>query len=290
MVDGEKMLISVIVPVYNTNPRFIEETLASTLLLKNLCTYEVIIVNDGSTDEATLKFLNQIDTTQFQIIHQQNGGTSSAKNTAIRHAQGEYILPLDSDDRLNAEIIYFIDYLKETKTDDIIYGDLSIFGDKIKKRKFRTFHPYELILIENKLLACSLYKKSVWEELGGYDESFRTCEDWDFWCRCAYINKRFHYLPYSTYDYRIIKDGNSLLQQTQHLVSEHQQRILAKMPVGYLKRNELIDFVNERLRYELQKKKTKAFAMLIYSLSPKFYTFLCKLGLFKKFKDNFFFH
>lgn len=285
MVDGEKMLISVIVPVYNTNPRFIEETLASTLLLKNLCTYEVIIVNDGSTDEATLKFLNQIDKTQFQIIHQQNKGLAGARNTGIAHAQGEYIFPLDSDDKIHADIGYFIQYIQNNKESDIIYGDFQIFGSKAKYSKGREFHPYELFFISNRVSACSIYKKEIWHKVGGYDESFRTCEDWDFWCACAVAKAKFKYLPYANFHYRVIKDGKSLYQKTQHLVYENHQRILAKYPLSILEPSEITMAMNAIVRHRVERKPGRSFAFLLYTISPKLYKILCpilnKLGLLK---------
>lgn len=282
------MFLSVIIPVYNTRVDWIQECLASIHLLQGLCEYEVIIVNDGSTKQDTVDYLKTLNITKFHVIHQENGGLADARNSGIKQAQGQYILPLDSDDKINAHIHRFIAYLKHHDDVDILYGDLSVFGDNIGYYARYPFHYYELLLIENKLNACSIYKKSLWEKVGGYDKTFKTCEDWEFWCRCAVHQANFQYLPYANYDYRIVNNGQSLYQQTQHLVKEHHQRILNKYSLSLIQSDELQNFINQHLRQQLIKKKRKAFAMLIYALSPKFYTLLCKLGLFKRYKEDFF--
>ncbi len=286
------MLISVVIPVYNTKPEYIKECLDSIRLLNELCEYEVIVVNDGSTNIETCQFLNHVNETykeisNFHILNKVNGGTSSAKNLGIDKAKGDYIFPLDSDDKININIKIFIEHLKNNPDIDILYGDLSIFGDKNEYHKFQPFHKYELWFFKNQLASCSIYKKEIWTKLNGYDETFKTCEDWDFWCRCATINAKFHYLPYANYDYRVINDGQSLYQQTIDLIPMYHQKTLEKYPLSTINPEELLGFVNDKFRLQIRKKRRKALGILIYAYFPKFFYWLCKKGVFS-YKDNFF--
>ena len=92
--------ISVIIPVYNTNPEFLQKAINSVLnqTYKNI---EVIIVNDGSTDNNTLNFLKTLDNKNINIINQENKGLGGARNTGINSATGDYIGFLDADDWLD---------------------------------------------------------------------------------------------------------------------------------------------------------------------------------------------
>lgn len=286
------MLLSIIIPIYNTKPAFIQECLDSISLIQNI-DYEVIVVNDGSTNAETCAFLNNLTNTppltpfNFKIIHKENGGLSSARNTGIRQAQGKFIFPLDSDDKVNPDIVHFIEHLQHHPQTEILYGDHAIFGDKIEHHTLGKFHRMDLWLISNQLTACSIYAKSVWERVGGYDETFPTCEDWDFWCRCAGMNVIFSYIPYVNYDYRVINNGESLFQKTQQLIPQYHQKTLDKLPMSLITKDELQTFINHNLRKQLRKKRRKAIGILIYAYFPKLFYWLCKKGLFS-YKDNFY--
>jgi len=87
--------VSVIVPVYNVE-QFIQETIAS-VLAQTFTDFELIIVDDQSPDRS-IEICEQFQDPRIKIIRQQNRGLAGARNTGIRHAQGEYIALLDSDD------------------------------------------------------------------------------------------------------------------------------------------------------------------------------------------------
>lgn len=285
------MLLSVVIPVYNTKPAFIQECLDSLAWIHG-DNHEVIMVNDGSTNLDTCAFLDALTDNppaypNFRLIHQANGGTSSAKNRGICQAQGKFIFPLDSDDKVNPNIHHFITHLQQHPQTDVLYGDLSVFGDEVRYYPMREFHRYELWLFNNHVNACSIYSKELWQKIGGYDETFITCEDWDFWCRCATVGAVFSHIPFANYDYRIIKDGQSLIQKTQHRILEHHQKILEKLPMSLIDKDELHALINHNLRKQLHKKRRKALAMLIYAYCPTLFYWLCKKGLFS-YKDNFY--
>ena len=93
----KETFFSIIVPVYNTE-KYINETLNS-VLSQNYSNFEIVCVNDGSTDDS-LKILNQLSNTdsRVKVIDIKNGGPANARNVGLQNAQGDYILFLDSDD------------------------------------------------------------------------------------------------------------------------------------------------------------------------------------------------
>ena len=114
--------VSVIIPVYNTE-KYIEECLTS-ICNQSLQTIEIIIVDDGTTDHAIEKVQHFIkNDPRIHVIHKANGGLSSARNTGLCQATGEYILFVDSDDKLckyALEILYY--YAKHNLLDDLFFG------------------------------------------------------------------------------------------------------------------------------------------------------------------------
>ena len=91
--------VSVIIPCYNQGA-YLNEAVES-ILAQSYRDFEIIVVNDGSTDEETNRLLSGYDRQQTRVLHTENQGLSSARNNGIREAQGEYILPLDADDRID---------------------------------------------------------------------------------------------------------------------------------------------------------------------------------------------
>jgi glycosyltransferase involved in cell wall biosynthesis len=244
------MLFSIIIPVYNTKPEFILETLNSLKKIKlSKALYEVIIVNDGSDNIDTLSFLENHNFTSEIVLHKINKGLSSARNYGISKAIGKYIYPLDSDDVLHDDFNLFI---KELENDDfdVLYGNLMFFGDMNKFHEIPKFNRLRLFYDQNMIPACSFFKKELWGKVNGYDESFETIEDWDFWVRCAIHNAKFKKLEKCAYNYRVILDGNSLSQTKSHLNSFFIEKMRVKIPALKLSKNELHNFVEEYINGE----------------------------------------
>jgi len=91
--------VSIVIPCYN-HGAMLREALASVEEVRNGNVAEVIIVDDGSSEAETMRILNEAAEAGHCIVPQPNRGVSAARNTGIRLAKGEFILPLDSDNRL----------------------------------------------------------------------------------------------------------------------------------------------------------------------------------------------
>lgn len=115
---------SIIIPVYNVEP-YIKKCLDS-VTRQTYKDYEVIIINDGSTDKS-MEIAKKYD---FKIINQQNQGQSAARNKGIKNAKGEYIVFLDSDDTIEKDLLKKLDQATSDKPDVIRYQVRTTYEDK----------------------------------------------------------------------------------------------------------------------------------------------------------------
>ena len=160
------MKVSIIIPCYNDG-LVLTEAVDSVLPYANK-TAEIIIVNDGSVDSFTLEVLERYANQGINILSQPNSGLAQARNNGIKLASGEYILPLDADNKIKPGYIEKSIKLLDTNQCDIVYAKPLFIGDNIKERKFTT-HKFEgnRLLVYNYIDACAVYRKSVWEAIGG---------------------------------------------------------------------------------------------------------------------------
>lgn len=176
----EYELVSIVIPAYNAG-KYLEETVASALA----STYpflEIIIVNDGSTDN-TQQVIDQIVSAHPQIkaFAQPNKGASATRNFAISQAVGTYILPLDADDLISADYIEkAVQILSENEQVKLVYGQAEKFGDKTGKWNLPDFDRH-LLARKNMIYVSGIFRKADYEKAGGYCEEINGREDWDFW-------------------------------------------------------------------------------------------------------------
>jgi glycosyltransferase involved in cell wall biosynthesis len=187
----------------------LREALASVDEVRNESVIEVIVVDDGSSEAETKRILKEVAEGGCCVVAQPNRGPGAARNAGIRLAKGEFILPLDSDNRLRD--IYLnrgVSLLKENPTVDVIYSDAEYFGDRSGRWQVPEF---DLLLLvrTNFIDACALFRKTLWEEVGGYDEykPLSGWEDWDLWLRAAAHGGTFFHLPEIGFDYRVRSDS-----------------------------------------------------------------------------------
>lgn len=172
-MDSKK--VTIVIPCYN-QAHYLPDAIESALDQTIPC--EVIVVNDGSLDntsEIAKKY-------HVKLIEKENGGLSSARNAGIREAQGEYILTLDADDIITSDFIE-----KTIGIDDIVGTQQQEFGDSHTLWTNPNTHPkFEDFKHHNQINCCSLFKKEIWEKVGGYDETMRLgYEDWFFWMKAT---------------------------------------------------------------------------------------------------------
>lgn len=145
---------------------------------------DIIIVDDGSKTPVE-NLWDDMD--NVMLIRQENKGLSGARNTGIRHAKTEYVLPLDSDDKIEPT------FIEETLwKGDIVTVMQQEFGDTRNLWRMSTDFSLEAFAESNRANCCCLYKQSMWKNIGGYDENMKDgYEDWDFWIRAKMAGYNF---------------------------------------------------------------------------------------------------
>lgn len=196
-------LVSIIIPCYNQG-KYIQETVDS-VKAQTYSLIEVIIVNDGSTDnsdEVIKKIIHQFPDIKYLNI--ENGGVSKARNIGIEAASGKYILPLDADDLILPE--YTKMAMEEFKKDEdliVVTGLGEFFGQENGAMVLPEFSMKKML--HGNIIYCpSFFKKADWEKIGGFDETMTHLEDWDFYLRLTSLNpQKIKRLNYTALRYRI---------------------------------------------------------------------------------------
>lgn len=171
--------VSVIIPCYNQE-NYLKDAIES--LKGDYTDYEVIVINDGSTNPNAQDVIESVCKSGIKLINQANQGVCFSRNNGIDIAQGEYILPLDADDKIdNRYLKEAVDILDNNPDIGIITCDAEFFGERsglVNLKEPAVFN----MLSQNQIHNTSMFRKSDWLKVGGYkEEFFEGCEDWDFW-------------------------------------------------------------------------------------------------------------
>lgn len=188
-------LVSIIIPTYNGN-KFIQETLKNCLN-QSYDKIEIIVVDDGSTSINMKKFLKcYIDEKKIKYIYQENSGLSSARNTGLKNASGEFIQFLDDDDLLDKyKIELQVKVLKEYHDIYGVYCKTLYFNTNtnkiIKELKVKPEKDHYKQLIEKNFFTVNsmlIRRPNI-----TFDETLTSLEDYDFWLR-LFKDKKIKYI------------------------------------------------------------------------------------------------
>ncbi len=212
--------VSVIAPCYDDGLFLIEAVASVERHAPDGC--ELLIINDGSKEPRTVEILEILRTAGYHVIDQQNQGLAAARNRGIKAARGQYVLPLDADNRLRPGFVEAaVEVMDGSQKVGVVFGDRWEFGARSGLCKIDEFD-IEKLLWRNYIDACTVLRKKLWSELGGYDPAFSIWEDWELWLRAARRGWFFHRLDQVTFDYRV--RPNSLVTRSE--VREFKKRIV----------------------------------------------------------------
>ena len=199
-----------------------------SVLKQTFTDWEIIVADDASTDN-TREIIDKLAMTNSKIKYlnsNTNVGIARISNKALREAKGEYIAILDDDDywsdsdKLKKQVEFL-----EKNQEYIGVGGGVIVVDKNNKELFRYLKPETDDQIRKKMLfdnpmanSATLFRRSVAEKVGLYDESLRYSADRDFWLKIGLIGKLYNFPEYFTY-YLMAGQNTSIVKMRDHLNS-----------------------------------------------------------------------
>lgn len=203
---------------------------------------------------------------RIKYLYKDNGGVSAARNAGIAIAQGEWILPLDADDKITAQYLELaVQVIENDDKVGIIYCEAEFFGDKSGKWELETYN-FEKLLIKNQIFCSAFYKKEDWCHIGGYDENMiYGYEDWEFWINLINITKpKVKQISDIGFYYRIKSDSrNTNLNSFLKKRFDMEMYVIQKHSDLYLKRfGSICNILDENMKYkELLRKKRNVIAL-----------------------------
>ena len=233
--------------------------------------YELLVIDDGSDDIQTIEILNSLDREYLTLLKTNHLGPSGARNYGIEHSNGEYILPLDSDDKIEPTYIeQAVRILKEDKNVGVVYCHADLFGEQTGKWELPEYS-LEGMLLDNIVFVTALFRKEDWETVGGFRTNMKHgMEDYDFWLSILEIGKEIYQLPEVLFHYRIkpksrttqFQENVTVVQQTYQMIYYNHPKLYDKYRDEYavILRDALIDqiFLNKMYQksiYVLEKLK-----------------------------------
>ncbi|WP_375584460.1 glycosyltransferase family 2 protein [Cyclobacterium xiamenense] len=197
-------LVSVVIPCYNQG-RYLEETVRS-VLASTYRPLELLLINDGSTDDSleSARLLEK-KYPEVRVIDQPNSGVARARNTGIRAAKGEFVLPLDGDDTISdAYIGEAVAVLQQQPEVKVVYCQAVKFSETGQKAwKLKPFS-LRALARDNMIFVSALVRKSDALAVGGFSEDMRMGrEDWEFWIKMLKTGGDVVQLPFVGFYYRL---------------------------------------------------------------------------------------
>ncbi len=198
--------VTVYMPSYNY-AHYVEEAIES-VLNQTFQDFELLIFNDGSTDNTKEILKKYENNPKIKIFHQENLGFPKTCNKALQMAQGEYIIRLDADDVFDENILLILSKTLDDKPNiGLVYPD---YFEMDEKGKFKGVVIRKKLGEETKLLdlpahgACTMIRKKYLKEIGGYNEDIKCQDGYDLWIRfiqkykpCNINLPLFHYRKHS---------------------------------------------------------------------------------------------
>ncbi len=184
--DGSPV-VSVIIPCHNYGS-YLAECIDS-VLRQSFRAWEIIIINDGSTDdthEVAQSILERFPDHAIRYYKQKQRGIVQPRNRGVTLAKGEFILPLDADDLISPKFLErTVAHLRSRPNLGYVSTKTLFFGSINKIWPNEPFAPLAL-LATNQQTNTTLYRKAMWQDVGGYEERMiHGYMDWEFWIRCT---------------------------------------------------------------------------------------------------------
>ena len=215
--EADAPAVSIITPAYNA-ARYIAQTLES-VIAQTFADFEAVLVDDGSTDDtAAIVETFAARDSRIRLIRQRNRGIGGARNTAVAHARGRMIALLDSDDLwMPSYLGDQLALLYQNPHLDVLSANALNMGGPLDGTPLRPVSGppiaeitlLDLIRTEDAVCILSVFRREVWDKVGGFDAELRGSEDYDFWLRALAAGFRIAFNPTPLGQYRRRPDSVS---------------------------------------------------------------------------------
>jgi GT2 family glycosyltransferase len=221
-------LISVVMPTYETEPRYLRDAIAS-VRAQEYENWELCIVDDGSTRAETRRAIKRAVSRDPRItakLLDQNGGISRASNQGLALCRGELVAFLDHDDALTADALLRVAQAFSEGEIDIAYSDQDTItadgrtADTFLKPDWSPVYALGAMYIGHLLVV----RRELIEEAGGFDPGFDTIQDFELLLRLSERTERIHHIPHTLYHWRAIPGSIALGTSEKDGVPELQAR------------------------------------------------------------------
>ncbi len=195
--------VSVIMPCFNDG-EYIAEAVSS-VLNQTYPDVQLVIVDDGSTDEKTVKLIENIDAPDIlKLKTGGNSGPSAARDMGIRACSGKYILPLDSDDKIEPDYIKkAVEAIENDENIGLVYCHADLFGEESGKWELPDYSLKQMLL-NNVVFVTALFSKEDYLSCGGFRTNLEHgLEDYDFFLSILQSGKDIVQLEGTYFHYRI---------------------------------------------------------------------------------------
>lgn len=192
--------VSVIIPVFNY-AQYVEQAIQSVVAQQAAFDFEIIVVDDGSTDDSNAASWGALKTSPhpralFDVMEVPNGGVARARNTGIEAARGEYVVCLDADDRLGdpAFLQTLADALDADRTLGIAFTSITMMTEEGTPGSVSQWpHGYDFdgqAQGRNQVPTCCMFRREAWKRAGGYRAAYTPAEDAELWLAMGALGYR----------------------------------------------------------------------------------------------------
>lgn len=181
----QRPLVTVYITNYNYG-RYVRRAIDS-VLTQSLQDFELIVIDDGSTDNSRAAISEYEGHPKVRIIFQENIGLNRSNNIALKASRGRYIMRLDADDYLDRQALLVLsNVLEDNEHVGLVFPDyyyVDADGNVTGQERRHDFEAEVSLLDQPAHGACTMIRKSFLQDVGGYDEEFRCQDGYDLWLR-----------------------------------------------------------------------------------------------------------
>lgn len=215
-------MVSVIIPCYN-HGQYLDEAVHS-VLEQTYQDFEIIVIDDGSTNEKTLEILETYDRPKTRLIRMSHQGLAKARNNGITACTGKYILPLDADDKIGCTYLEkAVGVLEANERVGIVYCKAEFFGEASGKWELPAYQ-FPSILHGNVIFCSAFFRKSDWAKVNGYNPNMiYGWEDYDFWLSLIELGRDVFSIPETLFYYRKRSDSMVTMMTCEQVMYSYAQ-------------------------------------------------------------------